>query len=503
VFQHGYEIWQDMFNERQLLNLSRLLKSIDSIDDQNAAEFLLLALTDGLRYNSMMIGYHQGKNHIDNLTRTNSFDPPMYPAENNLWGTAYGSGTFTAMFDQVKNAVEYAENPTERYVENDEMVETSPFSKPIGGVSTVLCGDMRRLEFEDEFDAIITDPPYYKNIIYSEIADYFYVWQKIFLEDKYPEFEKNKTPRQESIVTNPYLGKTAEDFESELGQAFSVIKRALTNDGILTFTYHHSESESWGELLESLCNVGFNITATYPISADVNKFISGEAVSFDILVVARPTDETEPISWKSLQRDIYQVAVSTRQQLETTRELSRGDIGVMEMGACFREYSKHHGKVQRDGEVMSAKEVVDEIYGIIQEASQIGVVDVFLDLLRSSDPTFDDVSKLCRGTNAKPEELKEMRLYDHDDGFTLGTWDSEARQAYIQDRVNGEGDAHLTTLDKLQFLRHQYEFGRASQNYIDKWGVDDELRSLAGELADASGDPVYRRVLGDRDIRSF
>jgi hypothetical protein len=175
----------------------------------------------------------------------------------------------------------------------------------------------------------------------------------------------------------------------------------------------------------------------------------------------------------------------------------------MEMGACFREYSKHHGKVQRDGEIMSAKEVVDEIYGIIQEASQIGVEDVFLDLLRSTDPTFDDVSKLCRGTNAKPDELKQMRLYDHDDGFTLGTWDSGARQAYIQDRVNGEGDAHLTTLDKLQFLRHQYELGRATQNYIDKWGVDDELRSLAGELADASGDPVYRRVLGDRDIRSF
>jgi len=283
VFDHGYKDWVDMFNERQLLSISRLLKSIDSLDNDNVAEFLLLALTDSLRYNSMMVGYHQGRNHIDNFTRTNSFDPPMYPAENNVWGTVQGSGTFSAMFEQVKSAVEYAVSPTERYVDNGEMIESKPFSKSIGGDSTIHCGDMRALDYENEFDAVITDPPYYDNIIYSEVADYFYVWQKVLLEDRYTGFDQNKTPRAESIVTNPYLEKTADDFESELEQAFSVVKHALKDEGTLTFTYHHSDSESWGELLESLCNVGFEVTATYPITADINKFIEGEAVTFDIV----------------------------------------------------------------------------------------------------------------------------------------------------------------------------------------------------------------------------
>jgi len=190
--------------------------------------------------------------------------------------------------------------------------------------------------------------------MYSEVADYFYVWQKILLEDEYPGFDQEKTPRAESIVTNPFLDKTAEDFESELEESFSVIKRALKEDGVLTFTYHHSDSDSWGELLESLCNVGFEVTATYPISADINKFISGEAVSFDIVVVARPIDDTEPASWNSLRRDIYRTARRTRQKLEENRDLSRGDIGVMEMGACFREYSKHHGKVQHNGDIIAS-----------------------------------------------------------------------------------------------------------------------------------------------------
>ncbi len=503
VFQHGYENWSDFQNERQLLSLAKILRAIDNIENQNAAEFLLLALTDSLRTNTLFCSYDPTRNGMGDLFRNNSFAPAMYPAENNVWGTEFGRGTFQSSWDMVLNGIEYANSPTERYVQDGEKKESKEFLQPIGENYKLHQGDMRTLDYENEFDAVITDPPYYDNIIYSEVADYFYVWQKILLKDEYPGFDQEKTPRAESIVTNPYLEKTAEDFESELGQAFSVIKRALKDDGTLTFTYHHSDSESWGELLESLCNVGFEVTATYPITADINKFIGGEAVSFDIIVVARPIDDTEPASWKSLRRDIYRTARHTRKQLEENRELSRGDIGVMEMGACFREYSKHHGKVQRDGEIMSAKEVVQEIYGIIQEASDIGVEDVFIDLLDSPDASFDDVNKLSRGTNAKPQDLKEMCLYNTDDGFELGTWDNEKRQAYIQERTNGKDDEHLSNLDKLQFLRYRYEKGQAVQNYVDKWGVDDDLRELAGRLADVTGDDTYTRVLGDRDITSY
>jgi hypothetical protein len=113
------------------------------------------------------------------------------------------------------------------------------------------------------------------------------------------------------------------------------------------------------------------------------------------------------------------------------------------------------------------------------------------------------VNKLCRGTNATPGELKEMKLYIQENGFSLGTWDNEKRQAYIQERVNGDNDSHLSDLDKLQFLRYRYEKGQSVQNYVDKWGVDDDLRELAGRLADVTNDDIYKRVLGDRDITSY
>jgi len=502
VFDHGYKYWIDMYNERQLLSIAKLMRSIED-QDPPLRDYLLLALTDSLMFQNLFSIYNQSANKIEGIFRMNSFVPTSEAIENNVWGAKAGRGTFANSVDKVLSGVKYGSHPTERFIQDGETRETSEFSQPIGEEFSLHQGDMRELDFENEFDAVITDPPYYDNIIYSEVSDYFYVWQKILLEDEYPGFDHDQTPRAESIVTNPYLDKTVEDFETEIGQAFAVIRRALKEDGCLTFTYHHSDSESWGELLASLCTNGFEVTATYPISADSNKFISGEAVSFDIAVVARPIDETEPASWNSLRRDIYRTARRTRKQLEENRDLSRGDIGVMEMGACFREYSKHHGKVQRDGEIMTAKEVVEEIYEIIQEASDIGVVDVFIDLLDTENVSYDDVNKLCRGTNATPEELKEMRLYNQDDGFELGTWDNEKRRAYIQERVNGEGGDHLSNLDKLQFLRCRYEKGQAVQNYVNKWDVDDDLRELAGRLADVTGDDTYTRVLGDRDITSY
>ncbi|WP_135823666.1 DUF1156 domain-containing protein [Halorussus ruber] len=500
---HGYEKWTDMYNERQLLCLSKLLRASENAAQDDVKEYLYLAISDSLRTNCMMTSYDSTRNGVDHIFRSNSFEPPLYPAENNIWGTKYGRGTFTASFDMVKAGVEYGRNPTERVVEDGETRETAPFRQPVGENATVTQGDSRLIDAENEYDLVITDPPYYNNVLYSELSDFFYVWLKEVLEDDYDCFETEHTPRAESIVVNPASDKEIDDFESELKQAFSTVRRALKDDGALTFTYHHSDSESWGELLEALCEVGFTVTATYPVSADLTKFLEGESVSFDIVVVARPAENRTAISWNDLRRNIYDTARETRKKLEENRDLSLGDIGVIEMGECFREYSKHHGKVQHDGEILDAKDVVEKIYGIIQEASDEGIEDVFVDLLKTPDPSYDDVNKLCRGTSATPEELEEMRLYTQDDGFELGTWDNDARKAYIQERVNGEGGDHLTNLDKLQFLRYRYQEGKTVGNYVEKWTTGQDIRDLASRLAAATDDDTYERVLGNRDLTNY
>jgi adenine-specific DNA methylase len=497
IFQHGYNEWKDMFNERQLLCLSKILKEIDNMENQNAKEYLLLALTDALRMNSMLAVYQAANNQTNQIFRMNSFNSPTQPVEGNVWGGRYGTGTFQSIWDMVVKGVEWANAPTERHIEDGETEETKPFIQPVGENAEVNIQDVQKMDYDSEFDAVLTDPPYYDNIIYSEISDYFYVWQKILLSDEYDGFDAPHTPRSESIVVNPSEDKDDEVFESELREAFSNIYDALKEDGVLAFTYHHKGVESWGELLGALCDVGFEVTATYPVSADIRKFTKDEAVAFDIIIVARPAHEREPISWNSLRRRIYRTAQKTRKQLEENREISPGDIGVIEMGECFHEYSKHHGKVMRAGDEMTSKEVVNEIYGVIQEGSDIGEVDVFLDLLEIPDASYNDLNKLTRGTNANPEQMEDMRLYRVENGdFILGTWDDEKRMAYIQERVNGGDNNALNSLEKAQFLRYRYEQGKSTQNYLEKWDIDDELRELCEGLSDATGDDTYRRILG-------
>jgi len=505
LYGHGYDEWTDLFGPRSLVCLSKLLKSIDKVDNENHKEFLLLAFSDSLMFQNTFSIYNLQGHKIEGIFKTNSFSPQNDFVENNVWGAEYGRGTFEKTWEKLLRGVEYASSPTERYIQNGETVETPPFNKPIGENTTVSQGDMRNIDSKNEFDAVITDPPYYDNVMYSELSNFFYVWQRLLLRGKYEAFETEHTPRTESIVANPADGKGPEEFEEELQEAFSVIHDSLKDEGVLSFTYHHSDSDSWGELLESLCDAGFEVTAAYPISADLNRLIQGEAVSFDIVIVARPTENREPISWNSLRRNIYRTAQQTHNKLEENRDLARGDIGVIEMGECFHEYSKHHGKVMRAGEEMSAKEVVQEIYGVIQEGSDIGEIDVFLDLLETPDATYDDLNKLTRGTNASPEQMSDMRLYRFENGsFVLGTWDDQKRMAYIQERVSEGGGNNLNALDKAQFLRYRYEQGKSTQDYLDKWDMDDELRELCEGLADATGDDTYHRILGaDSNLGDF
>ena len=494
VFEHGYSKWSDFFNSRQLLSLSLLLESISKIDDQNVKEYLLLAFSETLNYVNEMVIYQHSTNKGINIFKSNSFDPPTRPVENNPWGTEFGAGNFQAMWDMVKRGVEYAKSPTERYVRDGDTVETDHFAQPIGLNSEVYQDDMRNITAKNEYDAVITDPPYYDNIIYSEVADYFYVWQKIILEEVYPGFDQEKTPRAESIVTNPYLGKTADDFEHEMGQALGVIKRALKDEGTLVFTYHHSDEESWGELLESLCENGFEVTATYPINSDLHKFIGGESVAFDIVIVARPTEDREPISWNSLRRRIVRTATKTREMLEEHRDLASGDIGVIEMGKCFQEYSKFHGEVRRAGDVMSAKDVVDEIYGIIQNNDR-GEQDIYLDLLEERNPTYNDLNKHLKRSDASEEQMREMVLFQMSgNDFELCGWKNEKRQAYVQDKVE-EGNGELTELDKAHFLRYRFEEGKSTSEYLEQWDAD-ALQELCEGLAEATTDDTFLSMIG-------
>ncbi|WP_435101188.1 DUF1156 domain-containing protein [Halarchaeum sp. P4] len=491
VFKHGFEAWADMFNPRQQYCLATLLQAIDNVEDDDAREFLLLAFSNALQFQNNFVRFNATGGKVESIFGQNSFFPPVEYVENNPWGTRAGRGTFTNTIEHVLDAVDWAHAPVERYLDDGELQRTEPFDTPVDGDTRLLQGDIREVDLEGEFDAIITDLPFYDNVVYSELSDFFYVWQRQLLSDEYESFEPPKTPRQRSIVANPATETDAGAFETQLGEAFERLADHLDDDGTLVFTYRHQGAASWAGLLDGLCSAGFDVEATYPISAGLSEFTAGEALNFGVVVVARHAKSREAISWNALRRRLFQETTRVQEQLDAAETLSAGDKSVVQLGACFEVYSTHFDRVHNHGELMETEAVVGEILELV--SGSVDVTDVYLTLLAMDDPTAVDLSRLCRGTSVDPDELREQEMIVEDGEFEVADWTSDARQAYIEALSPAER-ADVDTLQRLRALAAEETPVRLNEAQ-SSLEVTGELLDLADRLAMETGDETYRELL--------
>ena len=217
--------------------------------------------------------------------KVRAFWVPMEVAESNVWGTKIGRGAFTTYARKILETFEYANKPKEPLyacMEDRDQVDVEwwenitkcdKISKitdvetidPIVNVkicdnlshfkvaeltsgsvdAAVLLGTALDLSYikDGEVDLVVTDPPYYSNIQYGELSDFYYVWLRLFLHERYPDafgLEPEQLKPQE-IVVNPKKGKDEKFFVEMLTAALREAYRVLRKDGILVMTYHHSE----------------------------------------------------------------------------------------------------------------------------------------------------------------------------------------------------------------------------------------------------------------------
>lgn len=154
----------------------------------------------------------------------------------------------------------------------------------------------QNLPFEDEsFDAIVTDPPYYDNIYYSVLSDFFYAWKKPLLEKLEPElFQADATERRHELVASvKRSGSTTrayEDYCEQLELAFSEAFRVLKDDGVFSFVYSHSSAEAWMAVINAYRSTDFVVSSVQPLSIERKgrpRAISSKAVNTCVTVVAR------------------------------------------------------------------------------------------------------------------------------------------------------------------------------------------------------------------------
>ncbi len=112
-------------------------------------------------------------------------------------------------------------------------------------------------------DLVVTDPPFFDNVHYSELADFFFAWQRL---GPSPFVNQRSSTRHAEEVQDA----SAEQFSRKLRAVFGECHRVLSRDGLLIFTYHQSRADGWTSLAEAVVGAGFDVVNAHPLKAEMS-----------------------------------------------------------------------------------------------------------------------------------------------------------------------------------------------------------------------------------------
>lgn len=388
---HGYTHFWHMFNERQLLCLSMLLEAILKLPDPNIREFMLVAFSDALDTNNMFCKYEPEWHKVSVFFGLHAYHPIERPTENNVWGTVYGRGTFVKCYEKVLKAKRYCQHPYERLlnlkgqrfskVTGSEKIEghlVDSFNELLHTEQAVLlkCQSAEDLSFlpDRSVDAVITDPPYFDNLQYSELADFFYVWLRLGLKDTYEWFQPEYSSHQRELVQNEKLGKTVDFFREGLKRVFTECHRVLKEEGLMVFTFHHSKTWAWAALADALGQSGFYISKSHIVRSEGKSgFHSSEGnIRYDAVLICRkqPSPNTE-CDWNSLRDHILNEAAECLERtVQSGMSVSAVDVFTIVMAKTIEHGTKAGAKAWTGSKWLTLDEMLEEMSTLVSEVRE-------------------------------------------------------------------------------------------------------------------------------------
>jgi adenine-specific DNA methylase len=484
----GYTHWWKMFNSRQLLAHTLLLKAItEAAEDSwplDVREQALGAFQQYLRNQNMFSFWNQTADKLEPMMSNPNYHPKMQVIENCVF-PSLGRGNWLSSVEKVCEALEWVQKPWELVVTEDEKAKSDKGyteDSIIPGNET-YCGSSTDLSLlgNELFDLVITDPPFGNNLFYADLADFFYVWLRLPLRKWYaglPEavyFEQEFTPKALQAIDDPaqhpddredyekelfvkekyhalikklsgettliekdpnplYRLQPSSDFYSQtLSACWAEAGRRLKDGGIMAFTFHHNEDQAWIDVLKALFDAGYVLVSTYPVRSDetkgdaANAAFGSKKIEYDIIHVCRKRlGEPEPVSWARMRRWVKEESFRLKELLEHThgKELPESDLRVILRGKSLEFYSRHYGKV-----FTGDNQVLD-----VREAL-LGINQLLDDLLENTSLTggvhppdsAEPASRLYLRLFKKRTEMERDELHKTLRGTGIAQGDLEAR----------------------------------------------------------------------------
>lgn len=281
--EYGMATWASMFSPRQLLaqgvfveEYRRLMPEIRSELESHRADSVLtlLALMQGkaLNWNSLLSSWDVSRQKIRSVFDRHDFAFKWTYAEFDG-----GRALFPWCLDQLLDA--YAGIAALLQPAQSGVLDEAPVVR-VPGTATVHVGNAADLTNvpTQSVDAVVMDPPYYNNVMYAELSDYFYAWEKHTIGEVLPGIfslpladKKNEAVANNARFADAGRGRgdlATADYESKMAAIFDECKRVLRDDGVLTVMFTHKRAEAWDTLGMGLLQAGFQIETSWPVNTE-------------------------------------------------------------------------------------------------------------------------------------------------------------------------------------------------------------------------------------------
>jgi len=234
--------------------------------------------------------------------------------------------------------------------------------------ATVIKSSANSLSYPDNyFDAIFTDPPYYDNVPYSYLSDFFYVWLKRSIGDLYPElFMTPLTPKSDEIVAYTHeksLKEAKNHFEFMLKKSFQEIYRVLKPNGITVIVYAHKTTVGWETVINALLESGLTVTASWPINTEMKSRLRAKesaALASSIYIVARKIEKQGIGIYTKVRRELREYLDRKLEKL-WQEGISGADFFIAAIGAGIEVFGKYEKVIDDEGKEVKANKLLEDI----------------------------------------------------------------------------------------------------------------------------------------------
>lgn len=337
---HGFHRYRDLFNRRQLLHLALLGQAIARVNDEKARQVLGMAFSEHLATNCMYAAYAFGYRRLSPLFAVHGYRHITRPVEVNPWVSG-ARGTFPNAVNKIRKAIAYAKAPTDLHPDGGRG-PTGKSALPAGPVGKdpkeFFAGKVRKAVKthssislagipDGSVDLVLTDPPYFDNISYSELSDFYLAWHQVLgsAEAPYDEPERS-APMRENLSVNGKRPGAVEQYGKDLSAIFMELRRVLKPKGLCVFTYHHKSPEAWAALGDALAGSGLSCTSVIPMRGEGQGGLHSYegTLKWDAVLVCRP-GPVNPSGSATVSRN--DVALARKAAAAWTRRLRRPRLG--------------------------------------------------------------------------------------------------------------------------------------------------------------------------------